>query len=62
MRQMFSSERVLIVGVCISVVTGFVVGIWASVAVGLGIAVGLLGSVLSLQLDTVLRGLLVVWW
>jgi hypothetical protein len=55
MRQMFSSERVLIVGVCISVVTGFVVGIWSSVAVGLGIAVGLLGSVLSLQLDTVLR-------
>jgi hypothetical protein len=55
MRQMFSSERVLIVGVCISVVAGFVVGIWSSVTVGLGIAVGLLGSVLSLQLDTVLR-------
>ncbi len=54
MRQMFSSERVLIVGVCISVVAGFVVGIWASAAAGLGIAVGLLGSILSLQLETVL--------
>jgi hypothetical protein len=55
MRRIFSGERVLITGVCVSVVAGLVFAIWTSVPVGLGVCVALLGTIVSLQLDLSLR-------
>jgi hypothetical protein len=55
MRWMLSSERTVVIGVAVSVIAGSIVGIWSSTEVGLGLAVGLLGTIVSLQLDTELR-------
>jgi hypothetical protein len=55
MPRIITGERVLISGVCVSVLAGVLFAMWNSVAVGLGVCVALLGTIVSLQLDLALR-------